>query len=171
VEWTGARYADTPTVEVSTWIAAGPERVWPLVCDIELMPTLSRELQSVQWADGVDGPCVGAQFIGHNKHDAIGEWSTRSRIVECDAPRAFAWAVGDPDRPAAKWRFRLTPHDQGTTLSYWVQLGPGPSGLSLAIAAMPDKEQKIVFSRLREFESSITATLAGIKRLAESDTP
>jgi hypothetical protein len=33
---------------------------------------------------------------------------------------------------------------------------------------MPDKEQKIVFVRLREFEASITATLAAIKERAES---
>jgi hypothetical protein len=33
---------------------------------------------------------------------------------------------------------------------------------------MPEKEQKIVFVRIREFEQSIVATLAHIKRLAES---
>lgn len=33
--------------------------------------------------------------------------------------------------------------------------------------AMPDKEQKIVFVRLREFEAAISKTLAAIKRLAE----
>jgi hypothetical protein len=32
---------------------------------------------------------------------------------------------------------------------------------------MPDKEQKIVFVRLREFEKSMTRTLAQIKTLAE----
>ena len=37
----------------------------------------------------------------------------------------------------------------------------------MAIAAMPDKEQKIVHNRLREFESGMQATLAHIKRAAE----
>jgi hypothetical protein len=32
---------------------------------------------------------------------------------------------------------------------------------------MPDKEQKIVFVRMREFEQDMTSTLAHIKRLAE----
>ena len=82
--------------------------------------------------------------------------------------RVFGWAVGDPEHPAALWRFRLEPADGGTVLSEWVQLGPGPSGLSLAIDQMPDKEQKIVFVRMREFERNITATLAQIKRLAEA---
>jgi hypothetical protein len=32
---------------------------------------------------------------------------------------------------------------------------------------MPEKEQKIVFVRLREFETGMKANLAGIKKLAE----
>lgn len=167
VEWTGARYADKPTVEASTWIDAEPARVWSLVSDIALMPTLSSELQAVEWVDGTDRPRVGARFVGHNQHDAFGQWSTTSHIVVCDEEREFAWAVGDLANPSATWRFRLTPRDGGTTLSYRAQMGPGRSGLSAAIDAMPDKEQKIVFVRLREFEAAIDKTLAAIKRLAE----
>lgn len=167
VEWTGARYADKPTVEASTWIDADPARVWSLVSDIKLMPTLSNELRAVEWAEGDDGPRVGARFVGHNEHDAFGQWSTTSQIVACDRPREFAWAVGEPNNPSATWRFRLTPRDGGTTLSYWMQMGPGRSGLSVAIDSMPDKEQKIVFVRMREFEAAIGKTIAAIKRLAE----
>lgn len=167
MEWTGARYSDNPTVEVSTWIDADPTRVWGLVSDIELMPTFSDELQSVEWAEGFDGPRVGARFVGHNEHDAFGKWSTTSRIVAFDCPHEFAWAVGDRDNPSATWRFRLAPKDGGTTLTYWMQMGPGRSGLSVAIDSMPDKEQKIVFVRMREFETAIGKTLAAIKRLAE----
>jgi hypothetical protein len=57
--------------------------------------------------------------------------------------------------------------DGGTQLSQWMQLGPGRSGLSFAIDRMPEKEQKIVFVRLREFERSIALTLEQIKKLAE----
>lgn len=167
MEWIGARYADKPTVQASTWIDADPARVWSLVCDIKLMPTLSDELQSVEWADGSDKPRIGARFVGHNEHQAFGQWSTTSHIVSCDAPREFAWAVGEPDQPAATWRFRLTPRDGGTALNYWMQMGPGRSGLSVAIDSMPDKEQKIVFVRLREFETAINKTVSAIKRLAE----
>src|ERR1700761_4937925 len=108
VEWTGARYADNPTVEASTWIDADPARVWSLVSDIALMPTLSNELQSVEWLDGATGPRVGARFVGHNQHDAFGQWSSTSHIVACDEPRQFAWAVGDFEKPSASWRFLLT---------------------------------------------------------------
>jgi len=167
VEWTGARYADMPTAEVTTWIDAPPERVWRLVSDIALMPGLSEELQSVEWLDGVSQPAVGARFLGRSKHAALGEWSAESRVVELDRCRVFTWAVGDPGQPGATWRFTLRGERAGTTLSQWVRLGPGRSGLSIAIDQMPDKEQKIVFVRLREFEKSMTRTLAQIKTLAE----
>lgn len=167
MEWTGARYSDKPTVKASTWIDADRERVWELVADIELMPTLSNELQSVAWVAGAHGPRTGARFVGNNVHDVFGQWSATSQIVVCDEPREFAWAVGDPDFPSATWRFRLRPRDGGTALTYGVQMGPGRSGLSTSIEAIPDKEQKIVFVRLREFETAIDKTLAAIKRLAE----
>jgi len=167
VEWTGSRYADMPTVQVATWIDAPPERVWRLVSDIGLMPGLSQELQSVEWLDGASRPAVGARFLGRSRHAALGEWSIVSCVVEHDPCRVFAWAVGDPVQPSATWRFTLRPEQAGTTLTQRVRLGPGRSGLSIAIDQMPDKEQKIVFVRLREFEESMTRTLAGIKTLAE----
>ena len=95
-----------------------------------------------------------------SKHAALGEWSTTSYVVEHDPCRVFAWAVGDPGQPSATWRFTLRPEQGGTTLSQWMRLGPGRSGLSIAIDQMPDKEQKIVFVRMREFEESMTRTLA-----------
>src|SRR4051812_27464411 len=147
MEWTGARYADKPTVEVDTWIDAPTERVWELVSDVESMPSMSAELQSVEWLDGVCGPALGARFVGRNKHDALGEWETTSYIVEYEAPRVFAWAVEDPEHPTAIWRFTLHPQDGRTRLTQWMQMGPARSGLSLAIDRMPEKEQKIVFVR------------------------
>jgi uncharacterized membrane protein len=168
MEWTGARYADKPTVEVRTWIGAPRDRVWELVSDVELMPAMSSELQSVEWLDGANGPAAGARFTGRSKHDAMGEWETTSQVVEFEPGRVFGWAVGDPASPSALWRFRLESKDGGTELSEWMQMGPGRSGLSFAIDRMPDKEQKIVFVRMREFERNITATLERIKALAEA---
>jgi uncharacterized membrane protein len=168
MEWTGARYADKPAVEVRTWIGAPPARVWELVSDVGLMPDLSTELQSVEWLDGANSPVTGARFAARNRHEALGEWGSTSQVVEFEPERLFGWAVGDPADPAALWRFRLEPKDGGTELSEWVQLGPGPSGLSLAIEQMPDKEQKIVFVRMREFERNMTLTVDRVKALAEA---
>ncbi|MEU6772195.1 SRPBCC family protein [Streptomyces sp. NPDC046759] len=168
MEWTGARYADKPTVEVRTWIGAAPERVWKLVSDVELMPSLSDELQSVEWLDGAERPAVGVRFVGRSRHEALGEWATTSTVIECAPERQFAWVVGDPDHPTAMWRFRLEPRADGTELTEWMQMGPARSGLSVAIDRMPGKERKIVFVRMREFERNMTVTLERIKKLAES---
>jgi hypothetical protein len=54
-------------------------------------------------------------------------------------------------------------------LEQWAQMGPGRSGLNLAIDAMPDKEQKIVFVRLRDIEAGLKGNLAAIKKLAETE--
>ena len=168
MEWTGQVYADTPAVAVQAYIEAPPGRVWALVSDIHLMPGLSAELQAVQWLDGVSGPGLGHRFLGRNAHQSLGSWETTSTVVEFDEPRRFGWAVGDPAEPSARWRFTLRPEGAGTVLEQWAQIGPGRSGLSLAIDAMPDKEQKIVFVRLREFEAGCEANLAAIKKLAEA---
>ncbi|NEB78151.1 SRPBCC family protein [Streptomyces sp. SID14478] len=169
MEWTGARYADTPTVEVRRRVEAPPRRVWELVSDIGLMPRLSEELQSVEWLGESRGPAVGAQFLGRSAHPSLGTWQTTSYVVQCAAPRVFAWAVQDPELPSAVWRFSLDALDDGaaTELTQWMQLGPGRSGLSYAIDRMPEKEQKIVFVRLREFERNMGVTLDALKALAE----
>jgi hypothetical protein len=67
----------------------------------------------------------------------------------------------------ATWRFTLRPDGAGTVLEQWARMGPARSGLSLAIDAMPDKEAKIVFVRLREWEAGLKHNLAAIKKLAE----
>lgn len=168
MEWTGARYADTPTVEVRAWVGAPPDRVWEIVSDVTLMPGMSEELQSVHWLDGAVGPAVGARFVGRSRHESFGEWETTSYVIECEPPSVLAWAVSDLSRPSALWRFRLAPKDGGTELAEWMQMGPGRSGLSFAIDSMPEKEEKIVFVRMREFERNMTATLGHIKKLAEA---
>jgi uncharacterized protein YndB with AHSA1/START domain len=169
MEWTGAKYADKPTVQVQTWINASPEEVWRVVADVEAMPSMSNELQRVEWQDGATSPSVGATFVGYSKHNALGEWSTTSYIVECAEPEVLGWAVADAESPSSLWRFTLQAKDGGTELTQWMQLGPGRSGLSFAIDRMPEKEEKIIFVRLREFEKAITHTLDQIKTLAEQD--
>jgi uncharacterized protein YndB with AHSA1/START domain len=168
MEWTGQVFADNPSVTVQARIDAPPARVWPLVSDIYLMAKLSTELQEVEWLEGVVGPAVGHRFVGRNANQMLGRWETVSTIVECDEPYRFAWSVGDPDRPAALWRFTLQPDEAGTVLEQFARMGPGRSGLNRAIDAMPDKEAKIVFVRLREFETGFKHNLAAIKELAEA---
>ena len=167
MEWTGQVYADCPSVAAEIYIEAPPERVWGMVSDIFLMPELSAELQEVAWLDGVTDPAAGHRFTGRSAHPAMGEWETVSTVVQCDPPRCFAWVVGDPAHPSATWRFTLKPDGDGTLLEQWYQMGPARSGLNIAIDAMPEKEQKIVFVRLREHETGMKHNLDAIKERAE----
>lgn len=149
-------------------IQAPPQRVWDLVTDITLLPRFSVELQSAQWADGFDAPALGAQFLGTNRHPAIGEWTTRSYVIDFDVPRTFGWAVGSVEAPAATWRFDVEPTDWGTRLRYTARLGDGRSGVTMLIDREPDKADEIIARRLGQWRKGMTATLAGVKELAES---
>lgn len=161
---------DLPTASVSTDVAAPPQRVWQFVTDIALMPRFSDELQAVEWTDGA-APRLGARFLGTNTHPAFGTWTTRSCVVECESPRVFAWAVGDPAAPAATWRFDLSETADGTRLRYTVHIGPGRSGVSVLIERDPQRRSEILTHRLGVFRQGMTAALAGIKALAESTAP
>jgi len=159
------RYADGPTVEVEVLVQAPVEKVWALVTDIELPAKFSSEFEGATWVD--EGPRLSARFVGRNSHPAAGTWETTSYVVRYDPPRAFGWNVSDPDHPSASWWFDLEPEEDQIRLRYGARLGPGPSGLTPAITAMPDKEERIVARRLEEHERNMRATLAGIKALAE----
>jgi len=161
------RYSDCPSVEVDVHIDSTPDRVWPLISDINLPARFSTEFQGAQWLDGKTGPRVGARFAGRNRHQAIGEWETTSVVVACEERRVFAWAVGDPEYPSATWSFELEPEEGGSRLRQRARMGPAPSGLTAAIQAMPDKEERIVARRLDEFRSNMASVLEGIKAMAE----
>jgi hypothetical protein len=161
------RYSDGPSVEVDIVVAASPDVVWRFVSDISLPARFSTELVGAEWLDGATGAALGARFVGHSRHAAIGEWETTSTVYECRLPEAFGWAVGDPEDPSARWRFTLAPEGSGTRLTQWIQMGPARSGINIAIDAMPDKEFRILERRLGEHRANMEATLAGIRAIAE----
>lgn len=159
------KYAEGPTVEVAVVVDAPVDAVWALVSDIATAARFSSELVEAVW---VDPPGPGARFRGRSRHAALGEWETVSYVVRRDPPHAFAWAVTDPGQPSASWWYELDPRPGGVHVRHGVRVGPGPSGLTPAITAMPDKEERIIARRLRELEANMTATLNGIKALAEA---
>jgi hypothetical protein len=165
------RFADGPTMEVEVHVEAPPEQVWPVVADIGVPTRFSSELQEAVWLDDAAGAEQGARFRGRNLHPARGEWETTSTVVACEPGRVFAWAVGDPDQPSALWRFELEPAEGGTRLRQWAQMGPGPSGVTMVIEKMPDKEEAIIERRLGEWRQNMVATVEGIKGLAEAGHP
>ena len=160
------KYADGPTTEVEVLVAAPIERVWEAITDINLPAEFSGEFQGADWID--DAPALGARFVGRNSHSAMGDWETTSFVNEYDPPRAFGWAVGDPDEPSATWWFRLEQEADGVRVRQGGRMGPAPSGLTFAITAMPDKEERIVARRLQEWERNMQATLNGLKARLEA---
>jgi uncharacterized protein YndB with AHSA1/START domain len=161
------RYEDGPTVEVEAMIDAPAERVWELVSDIDLPARFSTELEGAVWLD--EEPALGARFVGRNAHPALGAWETTSWVNRWEPLREFGWAVSDPDNPSSTWWFALDEVDGCVRLRQGGRLGPAPSGLTIAITAMPDKEERIVAGRLAEWERNMRATVDGIKALAEAD--
>jgi hypothetical protein len=91
-----------------------------------------------------------------------------SVVIEAQPGVSFAWAVGDPQFASATWCYRLAADGfGGTILRYRAVMGPGPSGLSDAIAKAPEREDSIIAFRLNEHERNMTATLEAIKKAAE----
>ena len=161
------RFADRPTTETEVYVDAPPAAVWPLVTDITTPSRFGTELQQATWVDPEQAPCLGARFTGRNFHPAGGEWETTSTVVDFVPERLFSWAVGDPEEPTAVWRLELAPEGDGTRLRYWAQMGPGRSRTTALIEQMPDKEERIIARRLQEWETNMTATIVGIKQMAE----
>ena len=165
---TGPRYADTPTVEVVAVVDASVGTVWRLVTDISLPARFSTEFRGAEWLDGVTTPSVGARFRGRNANPAAGEWETVCTIVDHEPERRIGYVVDDPARPAAAWRFELEPEStQRVRLRYWARIGPGRSLLNHVIDAHPADERRIVADRLASLRRNMTATVLGIKGLAE----
>lgn len=161
------KYADGPATSVEVHISAPASVVWPFLCDINVPGRFSAEFVRAEWLD--DGPAIGATFRGYNRHEVVGEWSVVCTVTAMEPERAFEWTVGDVDFKAARWRFDLEPAgDDGATLRFSAEMGPGPSGLTPAIERMPDREDDIVARRLGEWTANMQRTIDGIKELAEA---
>lgn len=145
----------------SVVVAASPERVYDLVSDVTRTGEWSPICRSCWWDDG-DGPRVGAWFTGHNE---IPErtWETRSEVVAAHPGREFAWLVGGR---FARWGYTLRAVDGGTELTESWQFRP--AGIALFHEKYgPDAEAQIAM-RSEQARIGIPATLAAIKRIAES---
>ena len=164
------RYADCPTTSVSIEVAASPAAVWELVSDIGLSSRFSTEVSGAEWLDSAEEPALGARFVGHSAHDAIGEWSTTCIVTGFVPEHVFEWSViGLDDDVSSIWRYTITDRGDGSVaLEFWFQMGPGRGGLNYAIERMPDKEERIVARRMDEHRVNMERVVAGVKELAES---
>jgi len=167
--------ADGPGCVVEVDIEAPIEQVWDRVTNINFGVPFSPEFVGARWADGCDGPALGAEFIGSNKHEAIGEWDVSCFVNRYVEHREFGWVTSDADNPGARWCFEMDRIAGATRLRYSLKLGPGPSGISHAIASMPDKEPRILRRRVSEhranMQSVVNGASAALHRESEGANP
>lgn len=102
--------------EATVVIDADPATIWALVTDITRMGEWSPEARGGRWLGGARGPAAGARFLGFNRHGLVW-WATRCTVVECDAPRRFAFRVAES---GMTWGWRLEPGEAGgTRVTQW----------------------------------------------------
>ncbi len=157
--------ADGPGTIVETDIKAPLSRVWELVSDINMAAAFSEEFTGAEWADGHDGPAVGAKFLGSNTHEARDPWTVPCFINVYDPGRSFGWVTSDPDNPGARWRFELEPIAGSVRVRFILHLGPGRSGISEVIDARPDLEAKILHRRISEHRANMQRVIDGLASL------
>jgi hypothetical protein len=125
------------------------------------------QLQAVEWVDDANAVEVGARFRGRNKHEAFGDWATVCEVVEVEDQRRWVYNVIGPEGVSATWAFEVEPASDGVLVRQWARMGPGPSGLTPAIVAQPDKKARIVSRRLAEWQQNMQANLEQVRSRAE----
>lgn len=149
-------------------MATTPAAAWAAVTDIELPVGTSPELKAVEWLDGADAVVLGARFRGTNTNVHLGEWQTLAEVVDVEPGRRWAYDVGEPGAAWARWGFEVDEVRDGVVVRQWVRLGPNPSGINIAIDAMPEREGRILEVRLGELHDAMAANLARLKTTLEA---
>jgi len=162
---------ETPelTFSATVFIAASPEKLYDMVSDVTRMGEWSPVCKACWWDEGVTGPALGAWFTGRNESPDRDPWQTRSRVVAANPGREFAFEVGGSDSypdGSARWGYTFTPADTGTEVTEsWQFL---PAGLTRFDQRFGDDAARQVALREAAARSGIPATLAALKRAAES---
>ena len=155
-----------PSVAVSTVVAVSPERLWQVVPDIDAPAAFSAEFRGASWlSDEPHG--VGSTFEGHNGRGE-NTWSTICTVTAYVPSVIFTYIVDRVDEPLAIWSYTLNPEGDKTRLTFTATVGLGESGLSSAVARDPENEATIVANRLATWQRNMTATVQGLKSLAEA---
>jgi hypothetical protein len=142
-------------------IADPPEKLYDMVSDVPRMGEWSPVCKACWWDDGA-GPTVGSWFTGHNETTER-TWETRSQVVTADRGREFAYVVGGA---WVRWGYTFTPVEGGTRLTEsWEFL---PAGIARFAERYGDDAPAQIADRTAAAHAGIPATLAALKRAAES---
>lgn len=154
----------TERTEVSTEIAAPPDKVWGLVADLTQMGRWSPENEGAEWLGGATGPAVGVRFKGANRHGKK-SWSTQGTIVESTPGSAFAFHVKAGPFKVAQWRYKFTPTASGCVVTETV------IDERTSLSKLLGKLATGVDDRETHNRATMEQTLAALKAEAESPPP
>jgi hypothetical protein len=142
-------------------IARSPQALYDMISDITRMGEWSPVCQACWWDDGASAE-VGAWFTGRNETPQR-TWETRSQVVAAEPGREFAFAVfGD----RARWGYTFTPVGDGTRVTESWDFLPG--GIATFGERYGAQAQAEIAAREQAAREGIPATLAALKRVAES---
>jgi hypothetical protein len=143
-----------------------PDVAYDLVADVQRMGELSPVCNECWW-DAGDDAREGAWFTGRNELDGR-TWETRCQIAVANRGQEFTFVVGGIANGTARWSYSFEPIAQGTRVAEsWEIL---PEWLSRLRSRTEDDEeiQRTITDRVATAHTGIAATLAAIKRAAET---
>ena len=153
-----------PPDAVTLRIAAPAERCYALVSDITQMGRLSSECTGGRWFGSIQGPAVGARFLGFNRRGWV-RWFTVNQVVAATPGREFAF---DTRGSATRWAYRFEPHGDGTLVTESrVPTGPRPVGARLFTALLLGG----VEHHDEELRDGMRASLERLRTIAEGPEP
>jgi hypothetical protein len=147
----------------SILIAAAPDALYDLVSDVTRTGEWSPVCRACWWDDERVGAQVGSWFTGRNETPTR-TYETRSHIVVADRGREFAWVVGDS---YVRWGFTMAAAGDRTRLSESWEFRP--EGLAMFADNFGERAGAEIENRTAAAHAGIPATLAAIKRIAESE--
>jgi hypothetical protein len=143
-------------------ISRPTEVVYDMISDVTRMGEWSPVCKACWW-DAGDAPRVGAWFTGHNETPERA-WETRSEVVAAERGREFAFVVGGS---WIRWGYTFTPVEEGTEVTESWEFLPG--GIARFEERFGDEAPAQIAERTEAAHQGIPATLAAIKRVAESE--
>jgi hypothetical protein len=147
----------------SVVVATPPEDVYDMVADVTRMGEWSPVCRACRWEPG-HTLRPGALFRGRN--EAFGRtWETTSQVVVADRPRAFAFVVAET---GTRWGYEFRAVEDGTEITETWDIPEGPLATWKQLAGSDADAQ--IRDRTEQTRTEIVATLAAIKRAAESPT-
>ena len=149
-------------LRVEEHVDAPVEAVWALVSDPTRYAEWSPENSGARWVRGASGPAVGARFRGANRN-GWRRWSTDCRVVECDAPRRFAFDVSSVGIPVARWAYEVEPADGGGAVVRELWFDRRPRWFVTVSGWIVGVSDRVAANR-----AGMAATLAGVRAAAES---